>query len=182
MALCPLAGLVPGLVPGSRRPDSFMSPKSSISTPVEDLPGTMSHVPSLAGLNSKVLSLKHANAKQSNEHPMTIAQLSNRQNPQDAVSNGMQTRGRQQNPKIAGRAAVAGLDNKRAGARVEREGEETLSEIEAMLQEEGAVAAAGAAAVASAHALSALDLFVGTTGQVGPAMPQYIAIHICVCI
>ena len=59
----------------------------------------------------------------------------------------------------------------------ESEADATPSEIEALLHEEAAVAAAGAAATVSAEALSALDLFVGSSGQVHTNAGHHTILH-----
>ncbi len=170
---------------------------------MEDLPGT-AHIPNLAALNSKVLGLQQATSEAGNQPSSTRHNHTSHhpQEPSSSAPAGSQSRvrkeipsrqghstqdGRQQeNSNQAGRAAAArhhasaGRSHGEDESRGESEGDEMLSEIEAMMQEEDAVAAAGAAASMSAHALSALDLFVGSSSQVRPSsQTMWALLHSC---
>lgn len=147
-----------------------MSPKSSISTPVEDIPGT-SRIPNLAGLGSKVASLQQT--------ALPAAQLSQGQSETRNVQ--LETNmsfSAMQQQKHAGLQHQA-LDQRAASRSMtdrnrdfsQPHDEASSSEGEASRQEQDAVVAAGAAAMMSSHALSALDLFVGGAArQVSPRM------------
>lgn len=158
-----------GPAPASRRPDSFMSPKSSISTPVEDIPGT-SRIPNLAGLGSKVASLQQT--------AQPAAQLRQGQPEIKNVQRGTNVSfsAKQQQKHAAGTQHQVPGQKAASRSRTERSrnfpqphDEASSSEGEAARQEEDAVVAAGAAAMMSSHALSALDLFVGGSArQVSP--------------
>lgn len=154
-----------GSGPGSRRPDSFMSPKSSISTPVEDIPGA-SRIPNLAGLGSKVAGLQqtaHQPAQLDQGRSETRPGPSTAQHKPQAAQAGL----RNSDQNTSSRARVQNLQAKiKPGNAARSDGTDGASE------EEHAVVAAGAAAMMSSHALSALDLFVGGSArQVGSA-PQ----------
>ncbi|KAK9825739.1 hypothetical protein WJX74_003307 [Apatococcus lobatus] len=144
---------IAGSGPGSRRPDSFMSPKSSISTPVEDMPGT-SRIPNLADLGSKVAGLQkfapRGGQSSTNMGPSATQQRKHaagaQQNMQDAVT--------VSKCRDDGNSVVAKSYNQASS-----------SEGEAGREEEAVVAAAGAAAMMSCHALSALDLLSGGSAR-----------------
>lgn len=135
-----------------------MSPRSSISTPVEDIPGA-SRVPNLAGLGSKVAGLQ-----QTAQHSAQLDQGRSETRP------GMAAGRHQTQPAQADRskldhtaASRAGIQNipgqGKSGNAASSDGTSGVSE------EEAAVVAAGAAAMMSSHALSALNLFVGGSAQ-----------------
>ena len=130
-----------------------MSPKSSISTPVEDIPGA-SRIPNLAGLGSQVARLQQtANQGRSETGPGLSARQQQTQDAQAGQS--------RLDQNAASRAGVQKLQA--TGNAASSDGTDGVSE------EEHAVVAAGAAAMMSSHALSALDLFVGGSApQVGP--------------